>query len=72
MSDETELLIQQAAREIGINRNGDNPIRIEAGEMVAATFFDHGGAPARIEIKPGTSFMAIHDALRNAWRKRDI
>ena len=66
---ETEHLIHQAARELQINRDGNNPVRAtQDGSIYAVTFRSRQGDHKEIEITEGASFTLIHQTLKAAWK----
>lgn len=68
MSD-TELMILQAAREIGINRDGNNAVKVTAGESgITAEFRSRQGDQKSVSIDAEASFTTIHEALLTAWK----
>lgn len=66
---ETEQLIHQAARELQINRDGNNPVEaMQDGSTYAVTFRSRQGEHKEVEITDGASFTLIHQTLKAAWR----
>jgi D-aminopeptidase len=67
---ETEHLIHQAAREIGISL--DQQIAVEASTSspgtYTVTFKDSSGADTTTAIAMDASFKRIHDQLKAAWK----
>ncbi|MCC6779905.1 MAG: hypothetical protein IT537_25280 [Hyphomicrobiales bacterium] len=64
-------LIRQAAHEIGVNRDGTNPIDIATeGEAHKASFRNRHGDKVGITLADDATFKTIHEALRKAWREK--
>jgi rare lipoprotein A (peptidoglycan hydrolase) len=73
MDADTAHLIRQAAHEIGINRDGSNPVEVEVAEVTAtATFRNRHGVVTAVTVVDGTTFSMIHEALRMAWRDKGL
>lgn len=70
---DTDHLVRQAAREIGIDRDGLNPITVTvAGDSVEAEFRNRHGDRIKVIVFAGATFLDIHETLRRAWRDKKI
>lgn len=71
---ETEHLIHQAAREIGITLNQSISVdaSTEAPGTYAVAFKNRRGDEANQPISMGASFKTIHDQLKAAWKGKAV
>lgn len=66
---ETEHLIHQSARELQINRDGDNPVRTAIdGQTITATFRSRQGDHREVSITDGAPFTLVHQTMLAAWK----
>lgn len=67
---ETEHLIHQAAREIGITINQDLVLTapVEKPGLYIAQFKNRRGDATQVDILMDTEFRKIHDLLKAAWK----
>lgn len=66
---ETEHLIHQSARELQINRDGDNPVRTTIdGQTIMATFRSRQGDYKEVAVTDGAPFTLIHQTMQAAWK----
>lgn len=71
---ETEHLIRQAAREIGITLNIDRNSKFTVEESTdepgtyKVQFVNRKGEDTTVSVLTGSDYKAIHAALKNGWR----
>lgn len=70
---ETEHLIHQAAREIGITANQEITVKADhqAVGTYLVTFKNRKGDDIGVEILMASEFKKIHDQLKAAWKGKD-